>query len=170
MVLTSPIALQDSFEDAQDTVPDTSSIRSLTRRTSPKPQPTEPESNHDKDQPQDDQTKSTPAAEPQVNTNDGTNDTKDEFEEVDNTVSGEDNEQSLAQPGRPSISPSQRLSLASNGQLAEVSLDDEAPTREKGSSPAQLTPRGENCPDKKCISRSRARSRGGQDEPQRERA
>lgn len=134
MVLTSPIALQDSFEDAQDTVPDTSSIRSLTRRTSPKPQPTEPESTHDKDQPQDDQTKSTPAAEPQVSTNDGTkDDAKDEFEQVDNTISGEDNEQSLAQPGRPSISPSQRLSLASNGQLAEVSLDDEAPQREKGS-------------------------------------
>ena len=135
MVLTSPIALQDSFEDAPDTVPDTSSIRSLTRRTSPipKPQPIEPESNHDKDQTQDEQ-KSTPAAEPEVSTGDDAKDgTKDEFENVDNTALGEDNEQSLAQPGRPSISPSQRLSLTSNGQLAEVSLDDEAPPREKGS-------------------------------------
>lgn len=134
MVLTSPIPLQDSFEDAQDTVPDTSSIRSLTRRTSPKPQPTEPESNHDKGQPHDEEQKSTPAAEPVVITKDGAeDDTKDDFQDVDNTTLGEDNDQSLAQPGRPSISPSQRLSLASNGQLAEVSLDDEAPQREKGS-------------------------------------
>lgn len=136
MVLTSPIALQDSFEDAPDTVPDTSSIRSLTRRTSPipKPQPTEPESNHDKDQAQDEQ-KTTPAAEPEVTTtkDDAKEDTKDEFEDADNTPIAEDNDQSLAQPGRPSISPSQRLSLASNSQLAEVSLDDEAPQREKGS-------------------------------------
>lgn len=132
MVLTSPIALQDSFEDAQDTVPDTSSIRSLTRRTSPKPQPTEPESIDDKVHAQD-EPKST-LAEPEVNTaNDAKDDTKDEFVEAENTASGEDNDQSLAQPGRPSISPSQRLSLASNSQLAEVSLDDEAPQREKGS-------------------------------------
>lgn len=134
IVLTSPIALQDSFEDAQDTVPDTSSIRSLTRRTSPnpKPQPAEPESNHDKEQPQDDQ-KSTHAPEPEVNNDGVKDDTKHESQDVDNTTPGEDNDQSLAQPGRPSISPSQRLSLASNGQLAEVSLDDEAPQREKGS-------------------------------------
>ena len=133
MVLTSPIALQDSFEDAPDTVPDTSSIRSLTRRTSPKPQPTEPESSHDNDQPQDDQ-KSTLVAEPEVDNNDGAKDnTKDAPQAVDSTTADEDNDQSLAQPGRPSISPSQRLSLASNGQLAEVSLDDEAPLREKGS-------------------------------------
>lgn len=133
MVLTSPIPLQDSFEDAQDTVPDTSSIRSLTRRTSPKPQPTEPESNIDKVLPHDEQ-KSTPAAESAVITKDeAKDDTKDEFQDVDNTTLGEDNDQSLAEPGRPSISPSQRLSLASNGQLAEVSLDDEAPQRQKGS-------------------------------------
>lgn len=134
-MLTSPIALQDSFEDAPDTVPDTSSIRSLTRRTSPnpKPQPPEPESNHGKDQPQEEQ-KSTPVAEPQVNNTDGAkDDTKAESHDVDSTTIDEDNDQSLAQPGRPSISPSQRLSLASNGQLAEVSLDDEAPQREKGS-------------------------------------
>lgn len=128
MVLTSPIAMQDSFEDAQDTVPDTSSIRSLTRRTSPKPQPVEPESN-DKAQSQEEH-KSIPAAEPEE---DSKVDTKDEFEDVDDTPLAEDNEQSLAQPGRPSISPSQRLSVTSNSQLAEVSLDDEAPTQEKGS-------------------------------------
>jgi hypothetical protein len=121
-------------------VPDTSSIRSLTRRTSPnpKPQTTEPESGHDKDQPQDDQ-KGTPVAEPEVNNNtDGAkDDTKDEPQAVDNTTADEDNDRSLAQPGRPSISPSQRLSLASNGQLAEVSLDDEVPSRGKGSQAAR---------------------------------
>ncbi|KAI3393486.1 hypothetical protein diail_4207 [Diaporthe ilicicola] len=119
----------DSFEDAPDTVPDTSSIRSLTRRTSPipKPQPVEPESN-DKDQSQDNHKSTAAAAEPEIDTKDGA---KDEFEDVDNTTLGEDNDQSLAQPGRPSISPSQRLSVTSNGQLAEVSLDDEAPAQEK---------------------------------------
>ncbi|KAJ0124676.1 hypothetical protein J7T55_006016 [Diaporthe amygdali] len=114
----------DSFEDAQDTVPDTSSIRSLTRRTSPKPQPVEPESN-DKAQSQEEHT-SIHAAEPEE---DSKVDTKDEFEDVDDTPLAEDNEQSLAQPGRPSISPSQRLSVTSNSQLAEMSPSESEPKK-----------------------------------------
>lgn len=157
MLLMLPNTLQDNFEDAHDTAPDTSSIRSLTRRPSinPKPQSTENETTQ-KDESEDHKEpvsveaeaepkqESQPEAEAEAEAEAGPEpDSKDEFDDVDATTLGDENEAPITQQRKSSVAPTQRLSLTSNGQLDTVSLDDETPTKPKGSWSRQLLPRGD---------------------------
>ncbi|ROV97095.1 hypothetical protein VMCG_07474 [Cytospora schulzeri] len=133
----------DTFEDAQDTAPENSSVRSLTRRTSsqPRPQSTtdketiEKDESTEKDEPEEEQKKPDPVEvkpesvhepEPEAET-----DSKDDFVDVDTTTIGDENEAPIAQPRKSSVAPSKRLSVASNSQLDTVSLDDDTPAKPK---------------------------------------
>ncbi|ROW00625.1 hypothetical protein VSDG_03245 [Cytospora chrysosperma] len=122
----------DTFEDAQDTAPETSSVRSLTRRTSsnPRPQSTEKEI-IEKDESEEEQKKPDPVEVKPESVHDLEADSKDDFVDVETTTLGEENETPIAQPRKSSVAPGQRLSVSSNSQLDTVSLDDDTPATSK---------------------------------------
>ncbi|KUI61431.1 GTPase-activating protein GYP5 [Cytospora mali] len=146
----------DTFEDAHDTAPETSSVRSLTRRTSsnPRPQSTlnetdekdtteeetiekdtaekdttekdESEEEHKKPAPVEAEAETAPVSIPEPEP-----DSRDEFVDVDTTTLENENEAPTVQARKSSIAPSKRLSVTSNSQLDTVSLDDDTPAKSK---------------------------------------
>lgn len=132
---------QDTFEDAHDAAPDTTSVRSLTQRSlsNNRPPPAEPapeiakqeeEEEDQKDEPHGHVEAATAAApvepipEPVQTPHHEAEEqaeAEEEFVEVENTSVGDDDEATLAH---------KRISVHSNGQLDNVSLDDETNTEE----------------------------------------
>lgn len=123
---------EDTFEDAHDAAPETPTVRSLTERSPSNPRQSVPESETNSS------TKEEPAEEPKkesltVNAESESEDeTEDKFEEVETSSLQQEDDVTLAQQNRPVVSPTQRISVTSNGQLDNVSLDDSNGSDAKG--------------------------------------
>lgn len=127
------IIQEDTFEDAHDKAPETPTIRSLTEKPLSNPRQSVPESETDsstkEDPPAVEEHKEPTVVDPEPQSE---NETEDKFEEVGNepTSLEDDDELTLGQQSRPSVSPTQRISVSS--QLDNVSLDDETSAEPKG--------------------------------------
>lgn len=114
---------EDTFEDAHDNAPETPTVRSLTERplSNPRQPVPEHETNGNADDEVEEEHKELSSVNPEPQSE---NEPEDKFEEVEATsLQDDDDELTLGQQSRPSVSPTQRISVSS--QLDNVSLDDE---------------------------------------------
>lgn len=124
---------EDTFEDAHDAAPETPTVRSLTERSPSNPRQSVPESETNgavkKDEPEEEHMmEPVVSADADQLSDDGT---EDKFEEVETTID-DDDDLTLGQQSRPSVSPTQRISVTSNSQLDNISLDDENSAGKQG--------------------------------------
>lgn len=123
---------EDTFEDAHDAAPETPTVRSLTERSlsNPRQSALESETSGNANQESEEEQKEPSPVDPDDLPSE--NETEDKFEEVETSSLQGDDELTLSQQRRPSVSPTQRISVTSNGQLDNVSLDDETTAEPKG--------------------------------------
>lgn len=120
---------EDTFEDAHDNAPETPTVRSLTERplSNPRQLVHESETNGSVKEEVEEEHKEPSSVNPEPQSE---NELEDKFEEVETTSLQDDDELTLGQQSRPSVSPTQRISVSS--QLDNVSLDDETSVEPKG--------------------------------------
>lgn len=128
---------EDTFEDAHDKAPETPTIRSLTEKPLANPRQSVPESETNtstkKDAPEVDEHKEPTPVDPEPPVDKEKDEEPDDNpDQVENepTSLDDDDELTLGQQSRPSVSPTQRISVSS--QLDNVSLDDETNAEPKG--------------------------------------